>query len=277
MTLSEDGNTSRVAARRPRRWTWVRAGQGLLLAMGAPLGWLAVRAVQGAPPLVELSSQPLLYVYLLLPTAIAFGAFGVLLGLHEQQLLRANLELGELSVTDELTGLKNVRYFRARLQEEHATAVRTRRPLAVAMVDLDRFKFVNDRYGHPAGDQALRQVADAIMSAVRHGETAARVGGEEFALLLPDNDGAAARVAAERIRAAIGRIHLITTRGVHPLAISASIGVASTRELPGAEPRQLYQAADDMLYRAKQLGRNRVEVADSSDDARAGAVVAGVP
>lgn len=240
-----------------------RIAQGLVLALGAPAGWLAIRLLSGGSLKGELESSLLLYVYLLVPTAIAFSGFGALIGMHEDCLEDANRRLEELSLTDPLTGLKNVRYFRLRLEEEHAAAKRKGAPLAIAVIDLDRFKEVNDLHGHQAGDDLLAACAGAILSVVRKGETAARVGGEEFALLLPGNDGEAASQAGERVRRAIGRTAISTAGGT--ARVTASVGVASSAEMGPMGPQQLYGAADTALYRAKREGRNRVALAHFSD------------
>ncbi|HLG41843.1 MAG TPA: GGDEF domain-containing protein, partial [Planctomycetota bacterium] len=176
----------------------MRAAQGGCLAVGAPLGWLAIRLAAGVSPATELVGQPALYAYLFFATVAAFAAFGALLGTQEERLLEANRRLDELSLTDALTGLRNVRYFRARLREELADATRTGRPLSLLIVDLDHFKSVNDRFGHPAGDRLLEAIAAGMRSVARQGETVARLGGEEFGFLLPDTGEPGARAAAER-------------------------------------------------------------------------------
>lgn len=236
--------------------------QGLAVAGGAPLGWLLIQFIRGVPPAVELARNPALYSYMIIGTVLVFALFGRMLGEREDRLVKANRALEELAVTDPLTGMRNARYFRARLAEEQAERDRTGRPLALAIIDLDHFKRVNDTYGHPVGDEVLGNVAAAIASVTRHGETAARIGGEEFALLLPGSTGAAAREAADRVRSAIGAMH---TRVSHndggAIRITGSAGVASTSELPDADIHALYTAADDALYRAKAEGRNRTVVA----------------
>ncbi|MGI8774503.1 MAG: GGDEF domain-containing protein [Actinomycetota bacterium] len=233
-----------------------RSLQGIFLAMGAPLGWLSLRMLDGHTLSGELTARPSLYLYLLLPTAIVFSAFGAVLGLHEERLRRANLRLNDDALTDELTTMKNLRYFRARLDEEYAVSQREQSWLALLMIDLDHFKQVNDRYGHPEGDRLLRAVGVAISSVVRHGETAARVGGEEFALLLPGASGEEAVAAAERVRSAVAAVQLHLSHGLL-ITITVSVGCASTSDLGDIEPAELYRAADEALYEAKRLGRDR--------------------
>lgn len=233
-----------------------RTLQGLLLALGAPLGWLGLRLTGGHSIADELSGHGGLYLYLLLPTLVVFAAFGAVLGHHEDELERANKKLSEDALTDELTGLKNLRYFRARLEEEHAASKRNESGLSLLMIDLDDFKNVNDRYGHQEGDRLLGAVALAITSIMRGGETAARVGGEEFAVLLPGASGEEAFVAAERIRGAVAAVQLHPSSGA-PITITVSVGAAASEDLGSGGTRELYAAADAALYVAKNQGRNQ--------------------
>lgn len=121
--------------------------QGVILAVGAPVGWLAIQALRGTPVYAALVRDPVLYLYLFTGTAAAFGLFGFLLGEHESRLMGMNQQLEELAVTDHLSGLRNARYFHARLREEWAESQRSGRPLAVVVIDVDHFKQVNDRFG----------------------------------------------------------------------------------------------------------------------------------
>jgi diguanylate cyclase (GGDEF)-like protein len=239
---------------------WRRIFEGLVLATGAPLGWLAIRALQGHSPVEEIVRSPGLYVYLTVPTMLAFALFGFVIGLHEARLEEAKAGLEKTSVTDELTDLRNLRYFRARLFEEDALARRTGSVYALVIFDLDHFKRVNDKFGHLTGDKVLIAVARALGSVSRQADTAARVGGEEFALLLPQTDCAEAATLAERVRAEIGKQTINT--GQTSVSVTASAGVASSQDLIGSSPDALYAAADDALYRAKRAGRNRVVVAE---------------
>lgn len=233
-----------------------RALQGLLLAAGAPLGWLVLRVLSGATVGDELSSSPELYLYLAIPTAVVFASFGAVLGHQEERLAKANARLSDDALTDELTGLKNLRYFRARLEEEWAISRRDDSHIALLVIDLDRFKRVNDRYGHPEGDRLLRSVALAISSVIRQGETAARVGGEEFAVLLPGASNEEALAAAERVRSAVAAVQLHPSSG-GAITITVSVGCASTSGLGPLTPSELYAAADGALYEAKRAGRDR--------------------
>jgi diguanylate cyclase (GGDEF)-like protein len=163
--------------------------------------------------------------------------------------------LTEVAISDPLTGLHNRRAFQVRLGEELARVHRSGGPLALLMLDLDRFKALNDRYGHPAGDAALHTVAAVLKQELRTVDLPARLGGEEFGVLLPDSDGQAALMAAERLRTAIASCPIVYQAAT--LAITASIGVAW---YPGhADTSEgLLRAADQALYRAKEAGRDRV-------------------
>jgi diguanylate cyclase (GGDEF)-like protein len=243
-----------------------RAIEGVIAAIGAPAGWLLIRYLEGVAPRDALAGDPALFVYMTVTTALAFAAFGYLLGEREDRLVDANRSLGEMALTDSLTGLRNPRYFYTRFEEELATARREGVPLAVVVLDLDYFKQVNDRYGHSVGDDVLVAAGRAIGSVTREGETSARVGGEEFAILLPGDDGPTARAVAERVRHAIQAERVANGEpDGEEVRVTASAGVASTAELPDAGIRELYAAADEALYRAKRKGRNRTEVAVPSD------------
>jgi diguanylate cyclase (GGDEF)-like protein/PAS domain S-box-containing protein len=160
------------------------------------------------------------------------------------------VELERLARQDPLTGLANRRLFDERLHQEMADAIRYGRSLAVAILDLDGFKAVNDRHGHPAGDRTLREVAKRLQRVLRAGDLLARVGGEEFAWILPEVHSHGAWAAVERARHTIGDPPFDE---VGPLTIS--IGLALRGELESGS--DLYARADESLYRAKREGRNR--------------------
>jgi diguanylate cyclase (GGDEF)-like protein/PAS domain S-box-containing protein len=171
-------------------------------------------------------------------------------------------ELRRLASTDGLTGLANRRRFDEALDSEWRRAMRAGELVALLMLDADYFKLYNDRYGHPAGDEALRMIAGCIRGNVgRPGDLAARYGGEEFAVLLPATDTANALAIAERIRIAIHN-HTVP-HGDSPFrCLTVSIGVACSLVKEGRDPRLLVQHADIALYEAKRSGRDRVVAAE---------------
>ncbi len=157
----------------------------------------------------------------------------------------------QLSVTDTLTGLLNRRYMEARLLEEIKRSVRHSFPMSFMMLDVDSFKSYNDQYGHPAGDEALKFVGNVIRETLRGADVAARFGGEEFAILLPQTTPEEAAAIAERIRGNIEQTKFPKRR------VTTSIGIAScSAEL--CMSADLVSAADKALYEAKRRGRNRV-------------------
>ena len=181
-----------------------------------------------------------------------------------QELQVANTKLEALSLTDPLTGLGNRRRFDTTLDACWRAAVGNNTAIAVAMIDIDHFKWYNDHYGHPAGDACLRQVADALGNSIRPtNDFVCRYGGEEFAIILPGTDEAGAVVVAERARqnvAALNVPHFRTDAG----HVTLSIGVATTRPRRTDTSDILIKSADAALYEAKQSGRNRVATASGS-------------
>ncbi len=176
--------------------------------------------------------------------------------------VEAEAALEHLSMTDFLTGLANRRRFDEVLQREYRRTQRTESWLSVVIIDADRFKALNDRYGHSAGDETLKMIAAAITQHVRRvTDLAARLGGEEFAIILPDTSAAAAFDVVERIRSVMEE-RVGSEQG--PPATTISAGIASTKDRPPPDSmRSLIEAADRALYRAKHLGRNRTELASA--------------
>ena len=158
-------------------------------------------------------------------------------------------------MTDGLTGLYNQRYFKQRLGEEVARAAEQGRPLALLFCDLDHFKDYNDRFGHTAGDEALRAVANVLLRSVRQVDLAARYGGEEFTVVLIDSTAQRAAEIAERIRAGVAALEL----GEPDRGLSVSIGVAAYPR-DAALGEELIDKADWAMYLAKRQGRDRVVV-----------------
>ena len=174
---------------------------------------------------------------------------------HASVEARYHEEVYQLATHDALTELYNRRHFVELVDKEIARALRHGRPLVMCIIDVDLFKPVNDQYGHIAGDGVLRQMAGLVRNFVRGEDIAARIGGEEFAVLLPESDLEAARAFADRLREAVAAASF--ELGGEDRRLTISIGVAGLAE--GRRERSaLMQAADAALYRAKEEGRNRV-------------------
>ncbi|MFL5318636.1 MAG: diguanylate cyclase [Myxococcaceae bacterium] len=171
------------------------------------------------------------------------------------ELIDESSELQRLSITDGLTQVNNHRYFQERLSEEFRRAQRYDDPLALILLDLDNFKLVNDRYGHPAGDEVLKASAQVLKKCVRETDLCARYGGEEFAVLLPKTHLAGALTVAERIWKDIAQLRIASSAMVR---ITASLGVSGYPSRSVLSSEQLLRTADDALYRAKREGRNKI-------------------
>lgn len=168
---------------------------------------------------------------------------------------RVRDQLSSMVLTDPLTGCLNRRGFDQSLVREAARATRASGEFGLVALDLDHFKLVNDTYGHPAGDEALRATARVLTEHLRKGDQAARYGGEEFVVILPGTDQEGALHLAEKLRGALEK-HRLVYEGAR-IAISASFGAAMWPG-DGKEPEALLGAADRALYASKQAGRNRV-------------------
>ena len=175
-----------------------------------------------------------------------------------QELAMAARRLEALSTVDGMTGVANRRRFDETLQVEWGRATRDKRPLSVALIDVDWFKSYNDRYGHPAGDACLRQLARVFEAGVmRSGDLIARYGGEEFVLIAPDTDLNGIHTIARYLCQEVFALALEHEDSPYG-RVSVSIGVATAYPHQGSKPLQLVQHADAALYRAKQQGRHRV-------------------
>ena len=182
---------------------------------------------------------------------------------RERQLLEANERLRHMSRTDALTGLDNRRYLEQQLDMMYAHSERLAEPLACVICDLDRFKSVNDTYGHHAGDQVLKQFAQILKKEAREIDRVGRYGGEEFLILLPGTVLDAAVTFAERVRKDV-ESHTFTYDG-GTLQRTASFGVAAWPHPRIDSCDGIVRAADDALYVAKETGRNRVVRFDSDE------------
>lgn len=166
-------------------------------------------------------------------------------------------DLRKLSALDRMTGLFNRGHFDDRLAMELARAHRSHRELALVMMDVDRFKDFNDRFGHAAGDVGLKTIADRVRQMTRLSDIVARYGGEEFVFLLPDTTAEAALDKMEQIRAAIAELPIVLPRGQGETFLTISAGIA-TYPHDGLAAEELIDEADARLFRAKASGRNRV-------------------
>ncbi|MEW6257165.1 MAG: sensor domain-containing diguanylate cyclase [Pseudomonadota bacterium] len=186
--------------------------------------------------------------------ALAFLVRGLQRGLIRSTEMEELLK--QMSLTDVLTGMPNRRAFDERLDSEIRRMAREKRPLALLLVDVDHFKSVNDTYGHLNGDRMLRILGRQIQRSVgRPGDVAARFGGEEFAVLLPDTDIKGARHIAERIRCDVERCSMTLDSG-HRLSATVSIGLVVVGPKTNSGPQALIREADEALYKAKANGRN---------------------
>jgi diguanylate cyclase (GGDEF)-like protein len=216
-----------------------------ILAQGETLGILHIQATDEAPQL-EASEMSF-------KTTFA-GQVGLSI---------ANIRLREAlriqSVRDALTGLYNRRYLEEMLDREVRRASRSEQSLGVLMIDLDHFKRFNDTHGHEAGDAVLRETGSLLAAGVRAEDFVCRYGGEEFVVILPTADAAAARARAERLRTRMRELTIIH-RGSSLGMVTISVGVAAFPQ-HGMSPKDLMAAADAALYQAKRGGRDRVELA----------------
>jgi len=177
--------------------------------------------------------------------------------LERNVLYNQTRRLKKLSITDSLTGLLNRRYLEERLEEELARSSRHNHALCLMTMDIDGFKLYNDAFGHPAGDKLLKRISEAITRSVRTTDIAARFGGDEFLVLLPETEPALAMKIADRVHREVFRIGTAFAQG--RVAVTISIGIASYPR-NGQTLEQVIEQADRALYQAKMKGKNRIEV-----------------
>ena len=223
--------------------TWAGTRRhGILVAVLAAtesLGARALRADRAIPRIEDVSNVATMLVVLLLVTA--------LLG----SLRRALVAQRRLATVDPLTGAMNRRSFGIAAERERLRAAREGRPLTVAYIDLDGFKAINDRLGHGVGDDLLTEFAGLVQDTIRRTDLFARIGGDEFAVLLPETDAAQASTVVERLRGTV------VERRLADGALTISVGVATYR-FPPEHVDAMLAAADDLMYRAKRRGGNRM-------------------
>lgn len=195
---------------------------------------------------VVIACLPLLLIY---PIVVGNATYQLRHRIREQ-----GRRLDEMLRTEALSGLSTRQHWAEGVAREFARTRRAARPAALLLIDLDDFKKINDRFGHPAGDDFIRRLGVTLRGLLRAGDLAARYGGDEFSILLPETNARDALTIAERVRRAIEEL---CVPEYPEMRSTASIGVAEmTAAMP--QPRQWIEAADRALYRAKELGRNRV-------------------
>ncbi len=220
----------------------------VLLAPGHEAQLAALALDMGACDLIDAEASP---------PEIALRLGKAVARKREEDLWRTSLanEL-RLAATDALTGLYNRRHALPELSRIADRAQSTGSPFAVLMLDIDHFKAVNDSLGHGAGDRVLCEIADRLAGAMRAGDLLARIGGEEFLVVLPDCPPRMARTAAERLRQLVADQPILLPRGSGPLRVTLSVGVAVSE--PGLRPADVLDRADQALLMCKAGGRNRV-------------------
>lgn len=197
-------------------------------------------------------------LFVLTASALTAILWRLVATLH-RRLRAAEARIRELAITDDLTGLRNRRHVTERLREELARARRYHEDLSCVIFDVDRFKHVNDAFGHDAGDAVLRGVSAAARGECRQVDVLGRWGGEEFLLVLPRTDSAGALAIARRLREAVEGLRI--EHAGHALGATASFGVATATPGGADDVAALLKRADEALYKAKEAGRNRVELA----------------
>jgi diguanylate cyclase (GGDEF)-like protein len=253
----------------------------LLVLVSALLQWvlnkaMIMTAVKGSDPAASirmqiLSREPLyndlaeISIAVLVTYGVASNPLIALAALPVVTLLQRSLRHVQLlteSRNDSKTGLLNAATWEHEAAAETIRAVRTKSPLAIAILDIDKFKLVNDTYGHLVGDQVLKEIANTLNSMLRDYDLAGRFGGEEFSLLLPQTRAVDAFRIAERVRANIAGLSVIApgSAGGERVHVTVSIGVAALDAGSGRELAELMAAADAALYRAKAGGRDQVQM-----------------
>lgn len=270
----------------PLRWKFFSsysrryAAAGALLGLGSPLGLLVLRLLDtfdgGWTGWLRAEFQGLwpIYAYTGIGSMAVFAAFGFILGKKEDAMLshvhKVEENAGRLEhrfMKDPVTGVYARSYLMQRLAEELARARRYRYPLGCLFIDVDRFKEINDRYGHLFGDLALTEVAKSMLAAMRDSDILGRYGGDEFLAILPETGITGAYRAAERLRRNVEHLTIVSQAGaVHP---TVSVGIYAS-DRPPASTEVILEAADAGLRRAKGTGRNRsVLMAGRESDAAA--------
>lgn len=240
---------------------------GGFLGLGAPLGSLALRLLLAetfSPQALwdELRGERFFYLYMTFSTPVVFAAFGYYLGLlrdrlaeQNQYLAKMNVILERQSMIDEVTGLANRRFLDFEIDREIERARRRNQPIAGLMMDIDDFKEVNDRHGHPAGDLVLAHVASVLRQSLRKVDIAGRYGGDEFLVILPEASPEAARLVAERVQK---NMRALRIQAAPHLGASVSIGLFSFPDVAALDKATFIDRVDLALLKAKQAGKDRI-------------------
>lgn len=243
---------------------------GAVLGVGAPIGAFLIRILTISAvrdhPAHDLRTNLFFYLYQLIGTCLLFAAAGFLTGRRADRLRRGEEFYHVLADRDPLTGLYNARVLSERIHRALERAVRTGQPISMMMIDVDHLKALNDRFGHQAGDAALRHVANALRSGKGVADAAARWGGDEFVVLLEGADANAAMRVAENVVTYLRNTPVVL--GKAPTTVTATIGVATANKPDPAV--DLLVIADRALYAGKARGRNTIEQlsAQPTDDQR---------
>ncbi|HEY9900696.1 MAG TPA: GGDEF domain-containing protein [Pantanalinema sp.] len=213
---------------------------------GLPYGSAELRAMAEAAPACAQAIAPFL-----------FKAEQALHRTKLEAVSRLYLDAQKKAVTDGLTGLTTHLHFQEQLAKRFFEARRFEQPLSLMFIDIDHFKRINDTYGHPTGDEVLREVSRTVQASARACDTVARYGGEELAVILPQTEREGAAILAERLREALQELEVQETSGPRRVRLSASIGVAQLQD-EDLTPGDLLERADRAVYAAKRQGRNQV-------------------
>ena len=248
---------------------WFFTLLGFLLGLGAPLGWLFWRSLFDQREWLRHEFQYFggFYLYLACATITVFTLFGYFLGRRSDKTTDQSASVKEAlrnvsmqAITDALTNIHNARYLHEQLSIEAESAKRYNTPLACLMLDIDNFKSINDKFGHPSGDVILVTLAKIVRQSVRRVDIVGRLGGEEFLVIMPHTSRDMAFQIAERIRQAVQRWPF--KAGDTMIPVTVSIGLACY-PAPGVDDKStLMKAADDALYEAKRTGKNRTVAAN---------------
>ncbi|MBJ3774188.1 GGDEF domain-containing protein [Acuticoccus mangrovi] len=238
------------------------------LRRGRPIGLGCLLLLAGLSPILSVTIFLLpmdmardLFKEAFLPLGVVRAVSIVFLGwlmLNEQKRTAAETEVRRLAFVDELSGLANRRAFYRQLEAEWQRWCRYHHPFSIMMVDIDSFKSINDRFGHPAGDDVIRRLATLMRDVGRATDVPARIGGEEFAILVPNTDPRDAAVMAERLRRNVERERVVVDGTTIGFTISVGVSLSTAHR---ENVQELLSSADTALYDAKRGGRNRVIVA----------------